>query len=99
MVCWLLVSRAAELAFAARTVRRMSGGFAGRKGCEARHNQPARPLGQLSFDTGQGHAARGMRATVRVRVRYGACGRMVWVWVWLWCHDAMQHAATNRGAI
>lgn len=70
--------RPAELAFAARTVRRMSGGFAGRKGCEARHNQLARSLGQLSFDARQGHAAREMRATVRlrrvVRVPVVVCG-------------------------
>lgn len=63
----------AGLAFAARTVRRMSGGFAGKKGCEARHNQLARSLGQLSFDARQGQAAREMRATVRLRC--GACAR------------------------
>lgn len=83
----------AELAFAARTVRRMSGGSAGRKGCEARHNQLVCPLGQLSFDARQGHAAREMRATVRLRC--GARARVVWVW----CCTTQRHPATNRGAM
>lgn len=56
----------------------MSGGSVGRKGCEARHNQLVCPLGQLSFDARQGHAAREMRATVRLRC--GARARVVWVW-------------------
>lgn len=90
-MCWLIVSRAAELAFAARTVRRMSGGFAGRKGCEARHNQLARPLGQLSFDARQGHAARGI-------VSDGACARVVWVCVWAWC-STTQRSTRQQTAV
>lgn len=56
--------------------------------------QSARPLGQLSFDALQGHAAREMRATVRLRC--GACARRG---VDAVQHDATQHPATNRGAI
>lgn len=90
-MCWLFASRAAELAFAARTVRRMSGGCAGRKGCEARHNQ----LAQLSSTHGRAtQRDRQMRALFPSAVLDCA----VWCAV-VWCavvqRDAGQHPAAN----
>lgn len=63
---------------------------------DARRDTISSPAGSVSSAlthdrATQGHAAREMRVTVRVRC--GACARMVWVWV---CGAARRNAAPGN---